>query len=335
MEVVSSCRRLVLLGDVLELRDGAIGEALEAATPVLSELGAALGSEGEVVIVPGNHDHRLLRPWLERRAAVRTEPLGLSAEVEWQAGDPLAELAKRLGPVRVRAAYPGLWLRADMYGTHGHYSDRHNTVPILERLGSGLMARIVDEPSGGPRRIEDYETTLGTLYAWIDAVAEARADETRSSVQVRAWRQLTGADGKRRSARRTATRAAFGLLIWALNRAGLGPLRAEISGHDLRRGALGGFAQALARLEIDARYVVFGHTHRAGPLPEDAHDEWLAPTGARMINTGSWIWERSFLGPEPTASPYRPGFCLLLEDGGGPPVLRPLLDEQIRDGALG
>src|SRR4051812_49532603 len=57
--------RLVLLGDTVELRHGPVREALAAARPVLREIGEALG--GEVVLVPGNHDHRLLSEWLEGR----------------------------------------------------------------------------------------------------------------------------------------------------------------------------------------------------------------------------------------------------------------------------
>ena len=343
LEIVSGCQRLVLLGDVLELRHGPLRDALEAAAPVLSELGAALGADGEVVIVPGNHDHRLLRPWLERRACTPARaPLASASEVEYRADDPLGALARQLAPAQVRVTYPGLWLRQDVYATHGHYSDRHNTVPIIERIGSGTMARLVREPPGGPRRIDDYEATLGTMYAWIDAVVAARAggqelpggeERAQRSLQVDAWRQLTGRDGRPRPIRRAALSLAFPALVWALNRAGLGPLRTDVSGRDLRRGALRGFSESLARLGIAAPYVLFGHTHRAGPLPDDERREWLAPTGSRLFNTGSWVWESSFLGADPVASPYRPGFCALVQ-GAGAPELLALLDEQLSDGFL-
>ncbi len=338
LELLSDCQRLILLGDLLELRHGPLRDALDAAAPVLFDLGEALGAGGEVVIVPGNHDHRLLRPWLESRAyGPSPGAMSLSAEVQYRDRDPLGELARRLGPATVRAAYPGLWLREDVYATHGHYSDRHNTVPILERLGSGAMAKVVRERSGGPQQVDDYEATLGTLYAWLDAVVAARAvhpARPHSSVQVRAWRQLTGGDGRGRPVLRTALKAAFPAVVWTLNRAGLGPLSTEVTGPDLRRAALRGFAESLERLGVSAPYVIFGHTHRAGPLPGDAPSEWLAPTGSQLINTGSWTWEPSFLGPEAVISPYRPGFCALLADDGEPPELRPLLDDQIEDGSL-
>ena len=157
--------RLVLLGDVLELRHGPMHQALAQAEPVLRELGAALSGKTEVILVPGNHDYRLLAPWLERRAlAPEPLPLGSESEIRSEPGEPLAELARWLEPAAVRVAYPGVWLRDDVYATHGHYSDRHHTVPILERLGAGAMARIAREPAGGPWRAEDYETTLRPMY---------------------------------------------------------------------------------------------------------------------------------------------------------------------------
>ena len=59
--------RLVLLGDTLELLEGRPAAAREAARPVLTTLGRALGSSGQVIVVPGNHDHALIRSWLSQR----------------------------------------------------------------------------------------------------------------------------------------------------------------------------------------------------------------------------------------------------------------------------
>jgi hypothetical protein len=115
------------------------------------------------------------------------------------------------------------------------------------------------------------------------------------------------------------------VFVGALNRARLGPLRADVSGPELRRGGLRGFSEVLARLGVRARYVVFGHTHRAGPLPDDKAAEWSRPDGTSMVNAGCWVREPKFLGPDPAKSPYRPGFCVLLHDGDPPQVLN-LLD---------
>ncbi len=73
LEAWRGCDRLVLLGDVLELRHGPLRDGdWPRPAPVLRRcVGAALGAGREVVVVPGNHDHHLLAAWFERRAARR------------------------------------------------------------------------------------------------------------------------------------------------------------------------------------------------------------------------------------------------------------------------
>ena len=325
---LAECERLVLLGDVLELRHGPVRDALAVAAPVLRELGAALPRSAEVVIVPGNHDHHLLSGWLERRARHEAPPqLGLESDVDWRAGETLASVAAWLAPATVRAAYPGVWLREDVYATHGHYCDRHTTVPMFERLGAGVMARIVHQPPDGPWRAEHYEATLAPIYAWIHAVAQNGGPGLgRSShgPSAQAWRVLTGND-RRPTLRRRVLIAGFPAIVAAVNRLGLGPLRADLSGPELRRAALRAFGEVLQRLRIAAPHVIFGHTHRAGPLDRDDRSEWRSPTGAALINAGCWVHERAFLGADPHESPYRPGFAVLV-DSDEPPALGNLLE---------
>src|SRR3954447_2196573 len=169
--------RLVLLGDPLELRHGPARDALAAARPALEDVGAALSDAAEVVLVPGNHDHALANPWLESRH----KPLGLESRVKPATASPLARhLGEWLGATRTTVAYPGVWLRDDVYATHGHYLDPHGTVPTFERLGAGAMLRL----AGGlpsPATAEDYERVLVPLYAWIHAAAQ-RAPEGRMGV---------------------------------------------------------------------------------------------------------------------------------------------------------
>jgi hypothetical protein len=266
-----------------------------------------------------------LRGWLERRDPA---PLGLESAVDWDPREALGRLVTALAPARVRVAYPGVWLREDVYAIHGHYGDRHNAVPIIERLGAGLTVRLAGEPPGGPARAEDYEAALAPMYAWIDTVAQMgglRGSGRDGSFQVKAWRALSGSDG-RSGLRRRVMLAAFPGVVAGLNRAGLGPLRADVSGPELRRAALRAFAEVVARLEVPARHVLFGHTHRAGPLPGDDRDEW-----GGLLNTGSWVYEAGYLGDSPRTSPYRPGFAAVVENGDTPapptpPELINLLD---------
>jgi hypothetical protein len=120
--------------------------------------------------------------------------------------------------------------------------------------------------------------------------------------------------------------ASIPALVAALNRAGIGPLRAELSGAALRRAGLRGMETAAGRLGVQAPYLVFGHTHRAGPLPGDDLTEWRTASGTQLINTGCWVSDPSFLGSSPRRSPYRAGFGVWVEDSG-PPRLANLLDE--------
>ena len=143
IEALGDVDRLVLLGDVLELRHGPRRDALAAARPFFEELGRVLAGR-EIVVLAGNHDHALVESWSrDRDEAAEPTPLGLeqrfSAE---EASSMLATLASWAGPAHLSAAYPGLWLRPDVYATHGHYLDCHLTVPTMERLGIGMTARV-------------------------------------------------------------------------------------------------------------------------------------------------------------------------------------------------
>jgi hypothetical protein len=323
-EVLEGAGRVVLLGDTLELRHGPVADALEAAAPALETIGDALRPGTEVVLVPGNHDHALLGPWLEHRALEREGPLGLAERTGVDASEAVARLADLVRPARLTLAYPGLWLREDVYATHGHYLDRHFTVPTFERIASGLMARVAGHV---PERATpaDYEAALGPLYAWLHVVARHTttsfgAERQRSSQN--AWTILT-AKGPR-PVRHRLLAAGFPWAVRLLNLAGAGPVSSELSGPELRRAGLRAMGEVVDRLGLDARWVLFGHTHRPGPLPRDDAAEW-----GRLVNTGSWVHEATFLGDEPRESPYFPGTYVEVDDTPGtPPRVRNALRER-------
>jgi len=324
---VADVDRLVLLGDVLELRHGPARDALSAARGPLSDLGAALLAAAEVLIVPGNHDHDLLDGWSQRQGRdAAPSPLTLTTDVTFGDEELLGVMAGWLGADRVRVCYPGAWLRDDIFAVHGHYLDVHLAIPSLERLAAGMMTRIVALGPDGPTSIEDYEAILAPLYAWIRALADrlppARGGHLHTG-STRGWTALT-AEGP--GVRRRIAAIGYPVAIAALNRAGLGPLGRNLSGASLRRAGLRGLEESLARLGVAAPYVLFGHTHRAGPLPADDPNDWRTAAGGRLINTGCWVQDSSFTGREPRLSPYRPGFAVRVQETG-PPQLVNLLDD--------
>jgi predicted phosphodiesterase len=331
LEAVRDADRLVILGDGVELRDRPKRDVAELAAPVFADLGEALGSDGELIMTAGNHDHGLVAGWIDAR--LETEPsgfLGLEAPIEPADAGPLAKaLAAAATPARTRIAYPGVWLRDDVYAIHGHYLDVHSTVPTFERLAAGAMARFVVRLPEHGATPDDYEAVLAPLYAWMNALTQ-RSDRAVLSAgagaSARAWVALAGGARHRRPLRTAALGAGYVTAVAALNRLGLGPIDRSLSGTALRRGSLRGISEVIARLGIEARFVVFGHSHRSGPWPRDHDAEWMTPSGTRLLNTGSWTYQRHFLSDEPNASPYWPGSAVVIEDDAPPRLIRLLGD---------
>jgi hypothetical protein len=337
IEALGDVDRLVLLGDVLELRHGPRRDALAAARPFFEDLGKAFAGR-EIVVVAGNHDHALVESWLSSRDE-SSAPGPLTLEHRFSAGEAspmLATLASWAEPARVSAAFPGLWLRPDVYATHGHYLDCHLTIPTMERLGIGMTARALRRPTEAFATVGDYEAVTAPVFAWIDAVArQAPTGEVLNGQStVRVWRALAGdrtGAGAWGDLRLRALAGVFPFAIAALNRAGLGSFNADISTPELRRAGLRAMGEVAARLGLGDAHVLFGHTHRAGPLPRDVVGEWRSEKahggagGARLLNSGCWTYDSYFLTDTPGESPYWPGGAVLVEDDG-PPVLLRLLD---------
>jgi hypothetical protein len=326
--------RLVLLGDLLELRHGPVHEALAAADRLLADVGQAMAGR-EVVVVPGNHDHQLAMPWLERRRRDRSPPpLGLEEAVDAHDDELLGGVLARLAPARARAAYPGVWLRDDVWATHGHYLDLHFTVPTFERLATGVMRRIVGPLPPGCAAPDDYERVLAPSYAWLYAMAQLAPEgggvPARQEASSRVWRRLSRGSAHR-PLRSWLLRMGFGAVIATLNRAGIGPLRADVSGRELRRAGLRAMDQALGRLGLGAAHVIFGHTHRSGPWPRDDRAEWRVGGRPALWNAGTWVWEPGFVTRTPNESPYWPGAAIRLEPAGDPRPVRLLGDETLAD----
>jgi hypothetical protein len=326
-EAIAGIERLVLLGDVVELRHCSARDAMRAAGEVLPGLIARLPAGGEIVVVPGNHDHALGLSWaLRRSVADGSAPLALEERIDWLPGEPMAVLAGLLegSGAQVRAAYPGVWLREDVYAHHGHYLDRHTTVPFFERLGAGAMAKLLRTPVGEAATVNEYENVLAPIYGWMYPISqgEGPAVDGSEGPSARAWRQLRFGRGPRK----WLLAAGAGALIAGLNRTSLGPLSASVLRGSLEGAELPAFAAVLDALGVERGWAIFGHTHRAGPLPGDAADAWRTAAGVRMINSGSWVFDELFIDPRRARqSPYRPGFAVRIEDDRDPQLVN-LLD---------
>jgi hypothetical protein len=356
---LSGVDRLVLLGDVLELRHGPPRDVLRAARPFFEALGERMAG-AEIVLTSGNHDHALVDDWLQRRSEADDVPaLGLEQRVAPEQASRMARrLAEWAAPARLEVAFPGLWVRDDVYALHGHYLDCHITVPTMERVAVAMVGKLAGRSLQSIAGVADYEAVTAPIYALADTVAAQGVTRSafNGAATLRVWRMLHrgggGSDvrgagepavnGARPTTaggwafagvmRAGAVRRGFPLAVSALNRAGFGPLRADISGGELRRAGLRAIGEVAARLGLGEAYVVFGHTHCTGPLPGDDESEWRGRLGARLVNCGSWTYNAGFPDPGLEESPYWPGSCVLVDDAepSRPPQLLRLLTDSRR-----
>jgi predicted phosphodiesterase len=334
LDALAGVDRLVILGDAVELREAAHRDAGEAAEPFFADVGRALGPDRELILVGGNHDHGLVAGWIDGR--LETEPpgfLGLAERFAPAAAGPLAErLAAAAAPAPVQLAYPGVWLRDDVYALHGHYLDVHTTVPTFERLAAGAMARWIVRLPGHDVTPDHYEAVLSPLYAWMHALTQRSGHAVISAgagASARTWVALAGSGRRAHPVRAAALGAGYAAAVAGLNLAGIGPLQRNLSGVALRRGALRGLREALRRLGVEAPHILFGHTHRAGPLEGDDPAEWATAGGGRLYNAGSWVYQPHFLSAQGARNPYWPGTAILVEDAGPPRLLDLLGDRDL------
>ncbi len=319
--------RLVVAGDLLELRHGPARTVLQRARPFLARLGAVLGPDRELLVLAGNHDHRMVRPWLLRRR-LRGVPLALDTTADAADVSPIAAAVADAvrgpgaGP-KVTVAYPAAWLVApgsDGTGgvlvSHGHYVDAVWRMPTMERLAAAVATRAHGGTVDALRTPDDFERVLGPAYGWMDGLAEyatssgpTRSQRTSSGV----WRRINADRGWRGVALRRAVPLATG----ALGRAGLGDYERRLTPARLRVAGNQGIARAIGQLGAAPDALIVGHTHRAGPLPGDAAWEWRLAHGGSLLNCGAWVDH----GPrvdeitdEPDA--YRPGRAVRVDADG-------------------
>jgi hypothetical protein len=295
IEALDDVDRLVLLGDVVELLPGRGGGSLALALPVLRAIGARMGPDREIVLVPGNHDHALVRPWLRANGA----PAQVDADVPPDATPQLAKVTRALAPARVQVRYPGLWLSDRVWATHGHYLDRHLLPESAFGVARGLLGRL---PRDGARPA-DYEQTgpsVTAVEAWFSRLPRPLAALAEDMAELL----------------RAATMPGIPLRLLSHRHA---PLTVLLLGLQMRRASIPALTRVVHRLGVDADWVVFGHVHRCGPLPSDDSAQWSGPGGRpRVANTGSWVYEPLLLHRAAPPHPYWPGGAILVEDDDDP-----------------
>ena len=318
--------RVVLLGDVIELRERGLDEGAELAEPFLAELGESLDG-GEVVVVAGNHDHPLAEPVVA--AAGGPSELALEARARPDPHHPLGRLAARMGASTLEMAYPGLWLAPGVYATHGHYLDLHSSVPTFESVALAAAARMVGGIPAEGATPADYERVVAPVYRAAAALGQTSRPggaALGADVSARVWARLRSS-GAEDGASGLPVRLFEGALpgaVAAVNRLGLGPFAPDFSAPAMRESGLRSMGEAARRLGVEADVLVFGHTHRAGPLAGE--EGWAAPGGTRLVNAGTWVYEPAFVDGPPGGSPYWPGTCVFLDGPGDLRVERLLAD---------
>ena len=326
LERVAGADRLVLLGDVMELREGPLARAMAAARAFFEDLGQAFAGK-PVTLLCGNHDYQLAAPLLDH-SSLNGGRSGLTIDdtaiPDPSGHGPVARIAEWVAPAELTIAYPGTWIRPDVYATHGHYLDWHNTVPTIEVLLIGIAQRVVARSGrhGTSMTPGDYEAALAPVYELAYTLAQSSGDDRQlagGGRSVNMWERLNGTRGGTRTKieSKLAKGAAIPAAVGVLNRLGLGPLKPDLDGIALRRAGLESMRAAVTALGIDARHVIFGHTHRSGPWPGRDHEGWDLPGGGSLWNSGSWIHEPAFLGADPLESPYFPGVVVWVDDEPG------------------
>jgi hypothetical protein len=331
-DALADVDRLVLLGDTIELRDLPLGRSLDDSREFFRRLGEAMAGR-EVVLVPGNHDHRLLGPWLERsREDDRPAELDEVVDVPHPA---VHSIAGWLGEAELTVRYPGLWVRDDVYATHGHYLDSHVTLPTIERLSVATVDRLGGVPTGRRATPHDYEEVHAPVYDLIFNLAQGGRSLTGSREGkppvMRVWELIGGASGRARTLQgRVLGSAVIPAALRGMEMAGLGRFSRDFSAGEIGRAGVEAMHVVVERLRIEAAHVIFGHIHRRGALSGDegrrATDPIWTRNGTTLHNTGNWVYAEGLMGRAVPESPFWPGSMVVVGEDGPPELVELLTD---------
>lgn len=349
-EQLDGVDHVVLLGDILDLRFQQLEIALQLAMPFLSMLGEVLSTakHPRVTYIPGNHDHHYASRLIEaeqERAIDAGEPYIFKQAVAPRDFFLSRQLARLIGgKVEVKFTYFYDTLDSSegpIFLIHGHYLDLHiDAVPA--RLLSLLQASIASAGQNVEALSPDlYEAILRPQYELLHWIGQSPGG---GQIQSRIYERLRG--GAPPNTRLRQIRRA------ALNRAAsvggkVGVALAEMVANRLVKGGLSltspareaqveqtisAFSLSLEELDAylptGAKYVIFGHTHRPGPLESiDSPERWtvkLHGQETQVMNSGSWLYDAG-KARRPDYRPQRwPGTFILIPDRGQPRLVEVL-----------
>jgi UDP-2,3-diacylglucosamine pyrophosphatase LpxH len=322
LQALDGVDRLVLLGDSLELNSWTARPAAPVAEQTLRAIGRRLGPDRSVVVVPGNHDSRLVHSW----ALARGQSLGIADDVDLAATPDLSMLASWLAPAEVRCSYPGFWVSDRIWATHGHYLDRH----LIPETAFGLRRSAIARRLGRTQALGD---TRGTAieYEWARRRSATRRRRGARQGLIAGLRERPLATLLEAAAAMTRIRA-MPHVPQLMMRARLAPVTARLVDAQMRGAAMPALAEVAQRLGVDADWIVFGHVHRLGPRGEP---DWQPlPGGPRLLNTGAWVFEPMLVDRVEPPHPYWPGGAVIVEPGVEPRAVG-LLDDLSREQLTG
>ncbi len=355
-EQLDGMNHIILLGDILDLRFQQLEDALLIATPFLSMLGAVLRGAGHprVTYIPGNHDHHYALRLIEseqERAIEAGEQFRLRQVVAPADFFLSRQLGRIIGSgVEVRFVYFYDLLESSqgpILLTHGHYLDLHlGAAPA--RLLSLVQASIAAAGQTVQTLSPDlYEAILRPQYELLHWIGQSPGG---GQMQSRIYERLRGGappntrlSQLRRAALRGAAsvggRVGVALAETLANRLVKGGLSLTSPAREAQAEAtIRAFNLCLEELEPalppGIRSVIFGHTHRPGPLEEvDTAEHWkvtLRGQELAVMNSGSWLYNDG-KARSPDYRPQRwPGTFILIPDHG-PPRLVEVLAHLSRD----
>ena len=350
-EQLDGVDHVVLLGDILDLRFQQLEIALQLAMPFLAMLGEVLSKakHPRVTYIPGNHDHHYASRLIEaeqEQAIDSGEPYTFKHVVAPRDFFLSRQLARLIGGnVEVKFTYFYDTIASSegsIFLIHGHYLDLHIDAGPA-RLLSLLQASIAAAGQSVEALSPDlYEAILRPQYELLHWIGQSPGG---GQIQSRIYERLRGGGVPPNTRLRQIRRA-------ALNRAAsvggkVGVALAEMVANRLVKGGLSltspardaqveqtisAFSLSLEELDAylpsTAKYVIFGHTHRPGPLESiDAPERWTVKMHGQdiqVMNSGSWLYDAG-KARRPDYRPQRwPGTFILIPDRGQPQLVEVL-----------